>query len=186
MATHSETVTLPHTELQVPAKHPQVVPMSSLPTPDGTALVALVRFDGRGIGTIESGTDGDDLWFRHAETGFSLEWLDDFAAQCRHHGRPITRTQLMNLLVEEWQICDRLLKAAAAGRTLARFVLDESTKGIFQVGVSMPPRTATLTVVATALKLIADDPGGQWQIWTGATWQPLPKPSTAEQDGSDR
>jgi hypothetical protein len=82
MTRHPETVTLTHTELQVPAKHPQVVPMSSLPTPQGAALVALIRFDGRDIGTIEGSANDDDLWFRHAEAGFGPVWLDEFAAQC--------------------------------------------------------------------------------------------------------
>jgi len=86
MTTHPETVTLPHTGLQVPASHPQVVSMSSLPTPNGTKLIALVRFDGHDIGAIE-GTAGGALWFRPTGPAFSPARLDAFAAQCRHHGQ---------------------------------------------------------------------------------------------------
>lgn len=193
MTTRPETVTLPHTGLQVPADHPQVVSMSSLPTPNGTTLVALVRFDDRDIGTIEGTTTGGDLWFRPTGPAFSPARLEEFAAQCRHHGRPVTGSQLINLLVEEWQTNDQLLKAVAEGQTVARFVSDSGTLLTLALRIFVPPRTTGLIVAAivpagivAALAEVADDPGGHWQVWTGTVWQQLPDPEAAGQDGSDR
>jgi hypothetical protein len=193
MTTSPETVTLPHTGLQVPADHPQVVSMSSLPTPNGTTLVALVRFDDRDIGTIEGTTTGGDLWFRPTGSAFSPARLEEFAAQCRHHGRPVTGSQLINLLVEEWQTNDQLLKAVAEGQTVARFVSDSGTLLTLALRIFVPPRATGLSVAAivpagivAALAEVADDPAGHWQVWTGTVWQQLPDPEAAGQDGSDR
>jgi len=192
MTTHPETVTLPHTGLQVPASHPQVVSMSSLPTPNGTKLIALVRFDGHDIGAIE-GTAGGALWFRPTGSAFSPARLDAFAAQCRHHGQPLTGSQLLNLLVEEWQISDRLLKAVAEGETVARFVRDNGTQLTLTIRVFILPQSTGLSMavvvpagVVAALAEVADDPGGHWEVWTGTAWQQLPDPEAAQQDGSDR
>lgn len=193
MTTRPETVTLPHTGLQVPVDHPQIVSMSSLPTPNGTTLVALVRFDDHEIGTIEGTANGSDLWFRPAGSADNPALLEEFAVQCRHHGRPVTGGQLMNLLVEEWQIDDQLLKAVAEGQTVARFVGDSGTLLTLSLRVFIQPQATGLTMAAVvpadvvaALAEVADDPGGHWQVWTGTVWQQIPDPEAAEQDGTDR
>ena len=191
MTTSPETVTLMHTGLQVPADHPQVVSMSSLPTPSGATLVALVRFGGHDIGTIEVTTEGGDLTFRPTGS-FSPAKLNEFAARCRHHGRPVTGSQLMALLVEEWQISERLLQAVAEGQTVARFVRDGGTLLTLAIRVFIPPKETGLSgaavvpaAVAAALAEVADDPGGHWQVWTGTIWQQLPGSEAVEQDGDD-
>lgn len=192
MTAHLETVTLIHTGLQVPAIYPQVVSMS-LPTPDGTALVALIRFDGQDIGTIEATTNARELWFRPTGAAFGPEWFDEFATQCRHHGRPVGRTQLMSLLIEEWQITERLLRAVAEGQTLARFMRNDVTQLTLAIRVLIPSQAADLSAppivpakVAAALAKVAGEPAGHWQVWTGTAWQQLPDPANAEQDGSNR
>jgi hypothetical protein len=166
--------------------------MPSLPTPNGTTLVALVRFDDRDIGTIED-TTGGDLSFRPAGSADNPARLDEFAAQCRHHGQPVTGSQLIDLLVEEWQINDQLLKAVAEGQTVARFVSDSGTLLTLTLRIFVPPQATVLSLAAVvpagvvaALAEVADDPGGHWQVWTGTVWQQLPDPAAAAQDGSDR
>ncbi|OLE21164.1 MAG: hypothetical protein AUG49_22750 [Catenulispora sp. 13_1_20CM_3_70_7] len=193
MTTRPEAITLPHTGLQVPANHPHVVSMSSLPTPNGTTLVALVRFDDRDVGTIEGTADGGDLWFRPAGSADNPARLEKFAVQCRHHGQPVTDGHLMKLLVEEWQINNQLLKAIAEGQTVARFAGDSGTLLTLTLRVFVQPQATGLSVAAVvpadvvaALAEVADDPGGHWQVWTGAVWQQVQEPEAAEQDGSDR
>ena len=107
--------------------------------------------------------------------------------------KSLTGNQLLNLLVEEWQISDRLLKAVAEGETVARFVGDNGKQLTLAIRVFIPPKSTGLSMavvvparVVAALAEVADDPGGHWQIWTGTAWQPLPDPEAAEQDGSDR
>lgn len=193
MSTHPETVTLPHTGLQVPAKYPQIVSMASLPTTDGTALLALIRFGNRDIGTIEGTTNGRNLWFRPISDAFGPKWFDKFATQCRHQGQPVTRNQLMSLLVEEWQITDRLLRAVAEGQTLARFMRNDATQLTLAIRVFIPSQETDLNTrpivpaeVADALTEVAARHGGRWQVWTGTAWQQLPNPETTDQEGSDR
>jgi hypothetical protein len=164
-----------------------VVSLRSLPTPNGTALVGILRFAGHDVGTIEDDGNGGGLWFRHVAREHDYRWLDSIAAQCRLNGKPITRTQLLNLLVEEWQVCDHWLNAISVGHTLARFIIDDATELTTPVRVKTPLQPADLIGLDTELAQVADDPRGHWLIWNGNAWQPITDPAQPQtQDGDDR
>jgi hypothetical protein len=187
VSTIPETHALMHTGLVMPFRHPHIVSLRSIPTPNGTALVGILRFAGRDIGTIEDNGTGGGLWFRHVAREYDHRWLDSIAAQCRLNGQPVTRAQLLNLLVEEWQVCDHWLNAIAAGHTLARLIIDGATELTTPVHIKTPLRQADLIGLDAELAQVADDPRGHWLIWNGTAWQPVTDPAPdSEQDEADR
>ena len=186
MTTHSETVTLPHTGLQVPTEHPRVVSLSVTGTGSREVITARVRLADRDIGTIGTKGAGGALLYRPAVPAFGYDWLNAFAAICQQDGRPVSTERVLNLLVEEHEVADHLLRALADDQTLARYIIFGYTDHVVAVELTVPLRDHDLTGLASDLAEIAEEDGGRWQIWTGTAWQQLPVPETTERDGMDR
>ena len=187
MTTHPETVTLPHSGLQVPTEHPRVVALSVTGTGSREVLTARVRLADREIGTIGTKGAGGALLYQPADpAAFGYDWLNAFAASCQQHGRAVSTQRVLTLMVEEHEVADHLLRALADDQTLARYVVYGYTDHVITVKLTVPIRDLDLTPLADDLADVAEEDGGRWQIWTGTTWQQLPDPSTAGQDGTDR
>lgn len=182
-----EYVMLVHTDLCVPHTRVAVTSLRQLSTHNGVAFTAQLSLDGQPLaGTIENnGNGGATALFTLNGCGFDWRDLAAYAAASRLHGQPATQERVLDALVDEFQIGQEIITAAARGATLARLYDEHGYTRDLHTVTPAPARVADRAALAG--RLAAENPafpGAVWQLWTGSRWEQMtaiptrPQPTT--------
>jgi hypothetical protein len=157
MTTRPETVTLPHTDLQVPAEHSRVVtrplPASAArnQSPPESASPTARSAPSRPRATERCSTN-QPAASPSATTGSTGSPLPASSADGL-----FPRT----LLVKECDVAVHLLRALANNQTLARYVIYGHTDHVVRVKLAVPIRDLDLTNLVNDLAQVAEKDGGR-------------------------
>nr|BFE56399.1 hypothetical protein GCM10020063_009250 [Dactylosporangium thailandense] len=178
-------VTLPHTGIRVPDATLQVTSYRELPTPDGAAYTATVRWGRIPVGSIHNeGRGGITMFWPVAGSAFDRRRLAAFVAASRSaDGRPLTEEDLLEELVTEYEHAAHVARARRAGGSPVqlRVPFGVGFDGVYYTAarriaakVTTPAQRAALTA---QLQRLAVPAGAWWQLWTGQAWEDLTTPS---------
>ncbi|TDD29626.1 hypothetical protein E1287_30565 [Actinomadura sp. KC06] len=171
-------IDLPHSGLSVPNTDLHVVEYREEMGLATICITAVLAVGQRIVGTAEhDGGDDDRTRFRPApDSDFSWQDLEGFAVQCRRHGEPVSVDEVLDCLVDEYELARRLALAEERGKTLARTVLrDGYPESVIDID---PPATAAHRDALAAR--LAETPlpeGARWEIWDGQRWTALTEPT---------
>jgi hypothetical protein len=167
-------VPLPHAPgMQVPHDRFRLRMLSQWPARGGMAYVAALLLDGQRVGTVgdAAADSGRDLLLRDAAG--AVAWTA-YVAASRHNGRRVDQQRLLDALADQMFLTKAVAVEAAMGNTLLRLVDDAgTTRALRHI-----PAPAGWRDIEQALT--APTAGGQWRIWTGHAWLPLPDRLAAE------
>jgi hypothetical protein len=177
---HQEYVVLTHTPLRAPHDRLTVTSSKHLPMSGGVAWTAVLRLDGRKVGSIDNQGDGGPTQFHPTTDAFGWRQMRAFADACRWRGLPVTEELVLDALVTEYDLTRAIRLASAKDETLVRLLSDDSfTLVTYTVtGPQVPGREyAALT---RELNTRHNDPAGSvWQIWRTNRWTYLGPASTS-------
>jgi hypothetical protein len=178
---HQRWIQLPHSDLRVPHDRLRVTTLDLLDDPpNGAAFTATLTVDGAGVGFIENDGNGEETWLRSPHDLFSPQALVDYTKACRRHGRPVTATDVLDALVEEYETDRFIHTSTTAGHTVIR-CRDTNGHTIRIDAVDGPfPRDARQAGQILSRYLCTNPKLGDtgWQLWTTDCWTPItaPKP----------
>ncbi|TDB89138.1 hypothetical protein E1264_09205 [Actinomadura sp. KC216] len=166
-------IELPHSSLSVPHTDLHVVSLREAMHASGVSFTAVLAVGRRIVGVAENNGRGGPTSFQPGASDiFTLRDMEAFAAQCRHGGQPVDVGEVLDCLVDEYDLARRLASATRLRRTLIRaIVVDRYPLNVVEVA---PP--ATDTQRAALIAHLADVPvpdGARWEMWDGHRWSPL-------------
>jgi hypothetical protein len=185
-------VTLPHTGIRVPDAALHVTSYRELPTPDGVAYTATVRWGTTPVGTLHNeGNGGPTSYWPAAGSTFDPRRLAEFVAASRGaDGQPISEEELLEDLITEYENVQHVTAATRAGRSPVRLRAPLGVgDGLGEVYYIAERRTtAKITTpgqrdaLADQLRRVAVVDGAWWQLWTGQAWEDLTTPTQPDPD----
>jgi len=183
-------VMLPHTGIRVPDPILRVSSYRELPTPDGVAYTATVRLHRIGVGTIHNDGNGGPTSYFPDSNVFGHRQLADFVAASRTaDGQPISKEQLLDELITEFENAEHVAAATRAGRSPVRLMAPlgagDGLADTYYTAhrdtaaeVTTPAQRDALTAELRRRAVVED---AWWQLWTGQRWEnltPPPQPTT--------
>lgn len=176
-------VVLPHTRMTVPHTRLTLRKLRAMPTSDGEAYTGELLLDGKPVGAIENtGTGGATTWFPHERQVFGWAQMATFVAACRdEHGEPMLEEFVLAELFEEARTARDVARYVRAGRvpvrTFAAITSGEEVVDAYPDAYYGVPGDWTGRLEQLADAMWHQRPGAHAiQVWTGATWVPLPAP----------
>jgi hypothetical protein len=170
-------VPLIHSDLQAPHDRLRVTALEQRITGDGVAFTAALALDGDVVATVTNTGTGGPTALSGDAAGRLL--VADFVARCRWQGQPATEEQVLDALIDEYDL-DRMVTAATRrGDTIARLVdrdgLTRTLRPITDLPPGLPARDAL------GHQLVAEyrhTPGQLWLIWSSGAWRFLANHTT--------
>jgi hypothetical protein len=189
----SDLVTLPHSGIRVPDAALRVTSYRELPTEDGVAYTATVRWGNIPVGTLHNeGIGGLTTFAPAAGSLFDSRRLDAFVAASRGaDGQPLAEDELFEALVTEYENVAHVAAATRAGRSPIRLRaplgagdgLDDVYYTALRNTVPTVATPGQRDALRAALTLPPAVDGGWWQLWTGQAWEDLTTPTPAGGQG---
>lgn len=166
-------ITLPHSGLAVPHTDLYVTDLREIELASGVAYTAVLAHAGRVVGTAENDGHGGETVYMPGRVesgpGFTARDMEAFAAQCRVGGQPVTVSDVLDSLIDEYDFGRSTARAAERGRTLARMVVDERYP-INVVEVEPPTAEGDRDVLIARLAAMDLPSGARWELWDGHHW----------------
>jgi hypothetical protein len=169
-------ITLPHSGLTVPHTNLRVTALREVQHAHGVSYTAVLQLGERVVGVAENDGHGGDTVF-YARPGqeadaFAERDMENFAAQCRAGGEPVYISDVLDCLINEYDLARLVADAATRGRTLARMLTINGSP--FTVVEVDPPTTERQRDVLIAHLDTEDLPAGaRWEVWDGQRWTVL-------------
>jgi len=171
---HQEFVVCTHTpDLTVPHDRLRVTSLARMPTHNGVAFTADLTLDGRYVGTIaNNGTGGSTAYRTRASSPFNRRHLQQFVAGSRRRGQPATTGEVLQALVDEFDMNRAVQRAHRDGTALVR-LLDSHGHPLAVLVTAAALAADRATLVRWLTTHHADPNGAQWVIWSGTGWRHL-------------
>jgi len=185
---HQEFVLLTHTpDMRMPHDRVRVVSLQQMDTHNGVAYTAQLAYDGEVVGTIHNNGNGGATEY-HSLNSSPFNWRDlhAFVQQCRRRGEPVSEEQVLDALVDEFDLDHIVRHATADGATVVR-LLDEHGYQLDMLTVRPAP-TSWQQRDRLGRRLQAEHAhphGVQWVIWSGRTWRYLVHVADADQQATN-
>ena len=172
------TINLLHSPLTIPAnedQHLRVIFYEHLELSTGVAFRAHVQRGEQPLGVIESCGTGESRFLPSDLDSFGFRDFDAFVAACLFKGEPATEQQVLEALVDEFEMSLAIGTAIERGKTIARQVGAEGFSTVLTT-VRNPRNRQQRAQLAEQL---APEPGQTWEVWTGFRWEQLSQPQPA-------
>lgn len=178
-------ITLPHSGLTVPHTNLRVTALREVEHLHGASYTAVFQLGERVVGVAENDGHGGDTVFcarpGQGTDAFTERDMEDFAAQCHAAGDHVRVSDVLDCLINEYDLARLVADAATRGRTLARMLTLYGSP--FTVVEVDPPTTERQRDVLIAHLDTEDLPAGaRWEVWDGQRWTVLiqaPSPEEA-------
>lgn len=165
-------VELPYTQLHAPHDRLAVTSLTQRNTYDGVAFTADLHLNGTKVGTIENAGTGGATMLYSPNDLFGWRGLRGYAANCRLRGAPIDDEEILNTLVDEYDLGRAINEAARRNGSVVKLVTDDGHLAEFRTTLAVPTTPAARRLLASALARTPPNPFGRdWLLWTGTGWQ---------------
>ncbi len=186
---HQEFVMLTHTpDVRMPHDRVRVVSLQQMDTHNGVAYTAQLALDGQIVGTItNNGNGGATEYYALNSSPFNWRHLATFAQGCRRRGQTMSEEQVLDALIDEFDL-DQIVRHAAADDATVVRLLDEHG---YQLDLLTARPTPSFAAQRTGLarRLLAEHrhpKGVEWVIWSGRGWRYLTRVDGGDaQPGAD-
>jgi hypothetical protein len=158
--THVSGVRVPHDRLRV---------VASTPVDGNRNVVAYALADGPNI--VGEIVDDRRIGAREVRAWDAdvAAMMRGFAEQCRHFGQSMTLPQVIDALIQEYDLAQQAAHADSVGGTLIRLLDDEWR--VRHVEMVIAPRPQRREALRELVRQRADITGGRtWERWTGREW----------------
>jgi hypothetical protein len=145
---------------------------SRWPTERSLAYVAALTLDGQRIGTVGNDGAGGGTDLVLSGPAFGDQQWRSYLDRCRYHGQPATQKRLLDALADEVYLSAAIAQAERDfGGTQLRLVdADGYTLALRPISPTPPD----LQALELGGELAREHATGEWQIWTGHSWFPVP------------
>jgi hypothetical protein len=143
------------------------------PTERSLAYVAALTLDGQRIGTVGNDGAGGGTDLVLSGPAFGDQQWRGYLDQCRYRGTPATQQRLLDALADEVYLSAAVAQAERDfdGTQLRLVDPDGYTLALRPISPAPPDLRALLELGG---ELAREHGTGEWQIWTGHTWFPVP------------
>jgi len=160
--------------VRVPHRRLQLVRLQ--PLPSDSPFTAVFVWDGGPVGALRRWPNGGIDVRLSDPAAFGSTQLHRYLDDCRVGGQPLSRSRALRALSDGPLLADAIERAYDSSAILLRLVDADGLTLQHQFLSPAPGGHERVQRLSNAIAEGAAD--GQWQMWTGRRWRPVPAPTT--------